>query len=281
MSFKQHENIRIQVIQLLRNVLKVVAERRFKVYQDLQTAVLMRLLDIPEVIILVPQELYVSSSEKKTIDMALGNSIVFEFKSTEREFDQAVRDVKEKYWQLVSKAQYYIVTNYLKWCIYRISGSELALIFEGDVDKAREILETQIIPGIPQIKMYPLPGNVATLYRLDVDRILEELKSIFDTLKEDPRVKPLFGAYKNIMKMLYGSAEELFFEDLFIKHTYMHIAVVASITIALGKRGNLEDVCSGSLLNVDVALPYLNWWKIALHDEKLRDKLRDVLRMWL
>jgi hypothetical protein len=237
---------------------------------------LLDLLDSPEITILMTQEVYASSGEKKAIDMMLGNSIVFEIKSTEGEFDQALNDAKDKYWNTVSKAKYYIITNYSKWRIYDV-GQGLALIFDGDVKKAEQILENQIIPSIPQIRIYPLPNNIAVLYQLNADAILKKLRGIFNSLKNDKRVKPLFEAYKSIMKMLYGDAGEQFFEDLFIRHTYMHISVIASLTIALDKHGNPEDICGGSLLATEVALPYLNWWKIALREEKLSGEMNEIL----
>jgi SAM-dependent methyltransferase len=79
------------------------------------------------------------------------------------------------------------------------------------------------------------------------------------------------------MRMLYGKASEGFFEELFTKHTYMHMTVLASLAEALGYEGSLEDLCSGSLLRVEVALPYLNWWRVALHGD-LRDVLMEVLK---
>jgi hypothetical protein len=79
------------------------------------------------------------------------------------------------------------------------------------------------------------------------------------------------------MRMLYGEASEEFFEDLFIRHTYMHIAVLASLSVALEKSGSPEDICSGSLLKVDVALPYLNWWRATLRDEEAKKHAGKVL----
>jgi hypothetical protein len=273
---KAHENLRLNVVGLLRNILKRVVGKRLSVMPDLQSRMLLDLLDSPEITILMTQEVYASSGEKKAIDMMLGNSIVFEIKSTEGEFDQALNDAKDKYWNTVSKAKYYIITNYSKWRIYDVSQG-LALIFDGDVKKAEQILENQIIPSIPQIRIYPLPNNVAVLYQLNADAILKKLRGIFNSLKNDKRVKPLFEAYKSIMKMLYGDAGKSFFEDLFIRHTYMHISVIASLTIALDKHGNPEDICGGSLLATEVALPYLNWWKIALREEKLREEIQEIL----
>jgi len=273
---KAHENLRLNVVGLLRNILKRVVGKRLSVMSDLQSRMLLDLLDSPEITILMTQEVYASSGEKKAIDMMLGNSIVFEIKSTEGEFDQAFNDAKDKYWNIVSEAKYYIITNYSKWRIYDV-GQGLALIFDGDVKKAEQILENQIIPSIPQIRIYPLPNNIAVLYQLNADTILKKLRDVFNSLKNDKRVKPLFEAYKSIMKMLYGDAEKQFFEDLFIRHTYMHISVIASLTIALDKHGNPEDICGGSLLATEVALPYLNWWKIALREEKLREEIQEIL----
>jgi hypothetical protein len=59
-----------------------------------------------------------------------------------------------------------------------------------------------------------------------------------------------------MMSLFYGGKRsEDFYIDLFMRHTYMHMAVLASLTASLGK---VEDVCSGSLININIALPYLN-----------------------
>jgi hypothetical protein len=265
------------VAQLLRDLLKDVVDERFRISRDHSYA-LLKLLESPEEIVtLMPQEVYVAG-ERRTVDMALGNKIVFEFKSSEREFEDAERSASEKYWPLVSKADYFIVTNWDKWRIYRVTRKGLEPVEVCDRQRAVELLRTQVIPHVKEIKIPPLPQNVEALYKLDHENLLGKLREVFNKVKNDTRIKPLYEAYKSMMGMLYGKASEEFFEDLFIRHTYMQVVVLASLSAALGKVGRVEDVCGGSLINIDIALPYLNWWRIALYDENVRDHIGEVLR---
>jgi len=162
-SVKQHENVRVQVAQLLRDLLKDVVDERFRISRDLYSYALLKLLESPEEIVtLMPQEVYVTG-ERRTVDMALGNKIVFEFKSSEREFEDAERSASEKYWPLVSKADYFIVTNWDKWRIYRVTRKGLEPVEVCDRQRAVELLRTQVIPHVKEIKIPPLPQNVEAL----------------------------------------------------------------------------------------------------------------------
>ncbi|MFP3172534.1 MAG: N-6 DNA methylase [Acidilobus sp.] len=278
MSLKPHENVRVNVVNLIVQSLKTVLERRCRVSQTLDCYVLRRLLEEPEgITILMPQEVYVGG-EKWAVDTLLGDVAVIEYKGREQEFEEAERSARGKYWSVVSRRKYYIVTTWEKWRIYRVTKNNLELVVEGDRDKAREVLETQILPGLEALKIPPLPENIEALYKLDYEKYLDDLKQAFRKVKDDPRVKPLYEAYRSMIQSLYSGADEGFYEDLFIRHTYMQIAVIASLTIALGKGGLPEDVCSGSLIGVDVALPYLNWWKTALLREDAKPLVEGVLR---
>jgi hypothetical protein len=275
---KPHENIRVQISHLLKDLLRDVLRERMKVSRDLRTVTLMRILDSPEKIILImPQEIYVSPFERKSIDMALGRLASFDFKSSEREFDDAVRDALSKYWSVVSKTKFFVTTSWSKWRIYRVSSSGLQLVGEYDYDDAVKIFRTQILTMIDEVKIPPIPENIEILFKHGHEEILNVLHKIFDEVKSDEKVRPLYEAYKNIMSMIYGRADEKFFTDLFMRHTYMHMAVMTSISTALGKTGRVEDMCSGSLLKVDIALPYLNWWRVALNRRGLREMLDEIL----
>jgi hypothetical protein len=278
MSVKPHENIRIQVVELLKRILIDVARKRYEISRDLHSYMLLKLLESPEGInVLMPQEVRVGN-ERRAVDMALGGEIIFDFKSHEREFDDAEKDAREKYWPLVSKARFFITSNWHKWRIYRVTKENLQLIEECDRGRAEELLKTQVIPQLGVIRIPPTPGNIEALYKLEHERILKSLREVFDNVKEDPRVKPLYEAYKSMMSLFYGEERsEDFYVDLFMRHTYMHMAVLASLTTSLGKVGEVEDVCSGALINIDVALPYLNWWRIALFNKNAETPMRRVL----
>ncbi len=273
-----HENVRIQVVQLLKHVMKNVLSRK----GDLEAIRLRELLDSPEIVILLPQEIYVSPKERKRIDMALSNKIIFEIKGSEKELEQVAEDARRKYLgsEIARDAEYFIATNYDWWKIYRVkrAGAEpqLELLYDGRRDGAIDELK-QIIAQLPQLRIYPLPQNVVLLYKQNAEEIEKKLMSVFKDAKEDWRVKPLYSAYKTVMKMLYGEASEEFFEDLFIKHTYMHMVVLASLTKVLGKTGCPTDVASGVLLDVNVALPYLNWWKVFSDDDRVRSVIDEIV----
>jgi len=279
LSVKHHENVRVNVVNLLRDVLKEILEEEYRLTKDLKTWIALKLIESPDITLIIPQEVYASPTERKSIDMAFGNKVIFELKSGEDEFDQAFKDAKEKYLgkPATREAEFFIVTNYDKWRIYKIiDGRDLQLIFAGGVDEAKSVLR-QIVSRFKELKLYPLPESVVRLYTIDIDDILSKLKEVFNTMKEDPRVKPLYEAYRSIMQMLYGEASDTFLEDLFVRHTYMHMAVIASLTLALGKIGRPEDVASGSLLEIDVAQPYLNWWRIALGKQETSGATREIL----
>jgi hypothetical protein len=157
MSARPHENIRVQVVELLKRIMIDVVNKRYTISKDLQSYMLLKLLETPEgITILMTQEIYVGG-ERKAIDMALGGKIVFDFKSHEQEFDDAERDAMGKYWSLVLRAKFFITTNWNKWRIYRVTGAGLQLLEECNEKRAEELLRTQIIPQLGTIKIPPTP----------------------------------------------------------------------------------------------------------------------------
>ena len=277
-SVKPHENIRMQVAMLLKNIIKGIASEKCKVFGDLYSCTLLKLVESPEIAVLMPQEIRVGV-ERRWIDMALGSNIIFEFKSSESEFKEAEEKAKTVYWPLVSKAQYFIVTNWLRWRIYKVTKQGLQLVEECDRDRAETILKTQVIPELKILKIPPIPRNVEILYTLDLDKLLNALRNVFNALKE--KIKPLYEAYKSIMAMLYGEAQENLFEDLYIRHTYMQMVVSTSLAAALDITESPEAVCGSSFLRadnvvLDIALPYLNWWRLALYDPSLRGLIEEI-----
>jgi len=277
MSVRPHETIRVQVSIELGNVLREVVEERCEASKDPHLCTLLRLLGKPEVTVLMPQEIRVGE-ERRYVDMALGREIVFEFKSSEKELEEAARDAEAKYWGLVSKAKFFIATNWDRWRIYRVTKSGLELVRDCSRAEARALLRSQLLPQLERLKVPATPRNVEALYKLDHERALSLLRGVFERVRNDPRVKPLYEAYKGVMSMLYGEASDEFFANLFVRHTYMHMAVSASLAAALGEVGDLERACSGAFLGgANIALPYLNWWRVALGDPDLRGSLWEVL----
>jgi hypothetical protein len=279
MSVRPHENIRVQVVALLTDILKNVTDVKCINFKDLYSCTLRKLLERPEeVSILMPQEVRVGA-ETRWIDMALGSEVIFEFKSSEKEFSDAEKAAREKYWPIVSKAKFFIVTNWSKWRIYEVVKEDLQLLYECDIKEALNILKTQIIPQLKELKIPPIPQNVEALYTLDHKDLLGDLEKVFKAYKNI--VRPLYEAYKSIMSMLYGEASEEFFEDLYIRHTYMQMTILASLATALNVVESSEAICGGSFLKtdnmiLDIALPYLNWWRTALYDASLRGYVEKV-----
>jgi len=203
---KLHENVRASVITLLRDLLKEVVEEKYWLTKDPHSLLLMRLLGSEEITLLMPQEVYVGS-ERKSVDMTLSNAIVFEFKSSEEEFAEAEESARTKYWHVVSRARYYIVTNWDRWRIYSVTKDGLGLEMEGGREEARKRLRL-IISQLEEIKIPPLPGNVEALYKLDYEEKFHKyLREAFEKVKEHPNIKPLYEAYKSIMGMLYGATK--------------------------------------------------------------------------
>ena len=292
MSMAWHENVRLMVSQLLLNIIYNLIRRRFRVVgQDLGLVILRSFIekfrDEPELtVMLMPQEIYVTPTEKYRIDSAFGGFMAFDYKSSESEFDVAVKDAKSKYLPYLPKVRYYVITNWHSWWIHKInreSGLSLVKIYEGDRDGAVNILEQIISREVKEIKIPPYPKSIEVLFTINSERLLSDLKKIFDHIKDGNRVRPLFEAYKGIMDMLYKGLSREEITDLFMKHTLMHMITMASLSTTLNLTGDPMDLCSGALLtsdsrSLDVALPYLNWWKISYSDlpREMRSKIKGV-----
>ena len=155
MSLKRHENIRVSVVGLIAQSLKTVLESKCRVSQSLDCYVLKRMLEKPEgVTLLMPQEVYVGG-ERWAVDTLLGDVAVIEYKSYDHELKEAEESARGRYWSIVSRRKYYIVTTWDRWRIYRVGENGLQLVMDGDRDRAREILETQILPGLKEFKIPP------------------------------------------------------------------------------------------------------------------------------
>lgn len=285
-----HENIRIKVTELLLREYKKLLRKFASATGRKDYIILEKLLENEEFIpLILPQEIYTTKGEQKRVDMAFGKRIVFELKATREEFNEAYHKALEEYLPSpkLRSAEYFLITNYDYWRIYQIErvNDEIRLIpiSKGDIPKneAKTILETQILPRIePKVPAHP--DTIRALFTIDIENIIKNMRNIFNKVitTDETIAKPLYEAYKGIMRMLYGEASEDFFEDLFVRHTIMHIIALASLTRALDKNGNPVEICSGTLLDVDVSLPYLNWWRIVATDpkyENIKSTLYEIL----
>lgn len=278
------------VAQQLLRIVDGLIERKLKLYgSDLQLSILKafseRFINNPEsIVILMPQEVYVSPGRKHRVDTVFGGFLAFDYKSSEGEFDEAAQDAKDKYLPHLPKVKYYVITNWDSWRIYRveqIAGISFNLVFSGDRSGAVAILEQVIASEVGSLKVPPLPSSIEALFTTNSNVLLSDLRGAFE--QTTGNVKPLYEAYRKVMAMLYKGLSEEETTDLFIKHTLMHMTAMACLTVALKLSGNPVDACSGALFTgdsrgLDVALPYLNWWKIALPSlpQALREKIEGV-----
>ena len=271
-----HENIRLSVNNEIKKILEETLREKIKADLDGSSKELLKLLDNSEFLpLLIGQEVQ-AGNEKRRVDIAF-SELVFEIKSDESEFEEAYDKAKKIYLTKLPKAKYYILTTWKTWQIYSIERKdeavELKREYKGAYDKA--ILKG-VIEKIKEYRVVPTPENIEKLFTIEKENLLNEIRKTFDEVKEDSKVKPLYEAYKNIMKQLYRDATEEIVEDLFIRHTLMHMIVLSCLNSILKGGGTPEDYCSGSRLKVDVGLLYLNWWKIAGKSSKLKETLEKV-----
>jgi len=110
-----HENVRIAVVELLKQLYRNVVHRYVRITQRREYYLLETLLNTPEFLpLLMPQEIYVSNQEKERVDMAFGGDLVLDFKGSVSEFDKAEKKAREVYLTSprFSQVKYYIITNY-------------------------------------------------------------------------------------------------------------------------------------------------------------------------
>ncbi len=282
-----HENVRLMVVELFKQLYRDVLRKLAMLRGEREYTLLESLLETPEFIpLIMPQEVYAVDGSRIRVDMAFGRRIVFELKSDPKEFDKAYHDALSKYLPSPNLAavKYFIITNYEYWRIYKVIriGNRIELdpiVVDEPRSKIIQILKTQILPEV-EPKLPAHPNVIGRLFKIEAEKLITDIKNVFINVKNDARIKPLHEAYKKIMKMLYGEASEEFFEDLFARHTLMHMIVLSSLSKALNRKGNPADACSGTLLDIDVALPYLNWWRILYIDPRysnLRNRIQRVV----
>lgn len=223
---------------------------------------------------LIVQEIKISSRDK-CVYTIFRNTMVIEFKFEENKIDENIEYGKIEYLDYMLKAKYYVITNWRIWKIYRFSSVKLWLMFEGDSDSVKNVLKNMIIEEIRNFKIPLRSKLIEILYTVDFNEIEEKMMKVFYTVLKNDKVRFLFETYTKIMNILYEEIAnkkqgEEFFEKLYVRHTLIHMIVMSSLTTSLDIWGKFDDVCSGVLLlnnyNLDVVIPYLNWWKIIYND---------------
>jgi len=305
-SQRTHEDVRLQVANFLLRLYRELVEEKYKIAlksgREEEARRLGYLLEaLPEdfsELLLMPQEVKVGGGRWR-VDMLVGRRAVFEIKRSVEEFGDAVYTAVTRYLKTpeLENIEYFVVTNYERWSIYQVKrkGSEVRL--EPIAEKiplvqARDLVKSYILTNA----LGKLPAHTEVIKTLFTPRIQRErenvwvkkMKEVFTRLCKtcegercEVQCNPapigaLYEAHKHIMKTLYGEANEEFFVDLFIRHTVMHMVVLASLAVALGKRGDSVDMCSGMTLDIDIALPYLNWWRLPVVENGFEEEKRIV-----
>ncbi|MCX8205480.1 MAG: N-6 DNA methylase, partial [Candidatus Nezhaarchaeota archaeon] len=284
-----HEDVRLLVSQTVLKVLDDLISKKMRVEgHNARLAVLKKFVeshrDRPEsIIVLMPQEVRVGGEERFRVDMVLGGKIAFDFKSSEREFDAAVDAAKAKYLPHLPRVRYFVVTDYwTSWRFYRVvrrgNSIDLQLVVAGGLNVANGELEKVLAEEIEELKVPPHPAAIGALYSVGIDESRKGMMNVLNSVLNDRDVAPLFEAYKRIMETLYPKGSLDFVKELYVKHTLMHMMVMASLSAVLNRSGRDIDICSGSALptDLDIALPYLNWWKIAF--DKMSEEHQEVIR---
>ena len=271
---RAHENIRLVTAKLVLDIVRNVISNLLKHVAGLQKYSLEKLLEFVNGIeywrIIIPQEIGVG---RGFIDMDLFNRIIFEFKSKESEFREGYEKLLRMYLPNYPNALYAVITNWDKWEIYKVvDRHSLQLIYRGDRSSAIPVLKSVIedVLKTEGYKIPPHPDAISMLFK-DLIKFEDRLLEIFNKLSHDIRLRPLYEAFKTIIVMLYSEANEEFILRLYMKHTILQMIVLASLSKVLDKTLDPIEMCSGIKLDVEVALPYLNWWYIAY--TRLRSKL--------
>jgi hypothetical protein len=281
MKAKPHENVRIAVVGKLRNVLLDILREIRRAEESSRKAAEARALEgllessLDLLPLLLPQEV----GEGEYIDMTFRGRVLIELKGDQREFKQAVRKAESLYMPKFERARYYVLTDGRLFSLYEVQrgrgGPRLRLLVEGEEDRVLPSLKRVLSGNWEWLGVFPTPENIRRLFSLD-RKAMEALREAFGRGKENERIQPLYKAYKELISKLYSGAGEEAIQDLFLRHTLMHMIVLACLSSLLGKEGDPADLCSGTLLDTDIALPYLNWWRYAEGDERLRELVSDI-----
>ena len=286
-----HENIRLKVASLILSVTKDVVKDLKRQLGEERSLLVYALNNLEEFLeksdywqIIIPQEV---AAGKGWVDMDLFGRIIFEIKGSESEFSDAVKKVVEDYLPNYPRALYVVITNYDKWWVLKVSKAKpltVEEVFYGDLDKARNELRSIIIDVMKRegYKVPPTPKAIALLFS-DVSAYEPDLVKMLDSIlaseakSGDKLITPLYESFKHVIKVLYAEADEDFIKRLFAKHTLLQMIVLASVSKVFDKEARDVDLCSGAVLNVEVALPHLNWWYIAYERGLLGSESRKMV----
>ena len=254
---KSHEDVRYNVISDLReSILRVIDNLRTnrpKVYSKLQPeleeykGIIEKREDIP---LIIKNEKIIKGVGKPDVEV-FGGRILIEVKVKISEFPSGFEQLM-RYVKFYPYAEYAVITNYDKWEFYRVEKGTLASAGAINLD---DIIEELLIQGV---KIPLSTENVRNIFSPTI-LLEDELRQIFKTYGEKSRA--LFEAYQNIVKRLYEKASGEDIERLFIRHTLMQTIVSSCVTASSKKRTTPIRACSGAEVEIEIVLPYLNWWE--------------------
>jgi hypothetical protein len=225
------------------------------------------------------------------VDMDFYDRIIFEIKGTEGELKEGLKKVSTEYVKSYPKAEYIILTTSSLWWIYLIKKPSLQKkVFESEDPSSRVQLSKiyigrrenevnrylkQILREILTKEGYRIPARpevLAVVFK-KVTSFEGAMLEILSNHKSDELIRPLSESFTNIIEVLYNEPTEEVSYRLLAKHTILQMIVLACLTKALNKFEGVDPVkvCRGLSLDLDVSLPYLNWWYL-IHSHSSMEK---------
>lgn len=252
-----HEDIRHKVLQKVReSILKVIESIRStksQPYAALQSQLeeyenlIKKEEDIP---LIIKNEKIIEEVGRPDVEV-FGGKILLEVKVKTSEFRSGFDQLSE-YAKFYPYAVYAILTNYQDWEFYKVEKGVLTRVPGIDLDYA---IEAVLSKGV---KVPLTTENVRNMFS-PVVLLEDDLYQIFQTYQE--KNGALFEAYQNIIKRLYEKASEEEIERLYIKHTLIQMIVSSCLTSSSKKISTWSRACSGADVEIEIVLPYLNWWE--------------------
>ncbi len=258
-----HEDIRFKVLRRLRECLltaidRIVAKRLLGPMLDAQLKEYKGLIERGEDIpLIIKNEKILEGIGRPDIEV-FGGKLIIEIKVKLNEFQSGVDRLKD-YVKVYPYAKYAIITNWENWEFYQIQP-EFNLVQETTFDA---ILEEILSEGVT----IPLSTeNVRNMFN-PIVLLEQELHQIF--VSSATKNTALFESYRNIIKRLYEKALDEETEKLFIKHTLIQIIVSSCLTSSIKKNSTPLRAGSGADIEIEIVLPYLNWWAHLVEEERL------------
>ncbi len=288
---KPHENIRLIVSQQIMDITKGILEELLGYSKDLEKFRIQTFLDVLSNTkswrAIMPQEI---GAVGGFVDMDYYERIIFELKGTEGELKDGLEKVKNDYIKSYPKAKYVILTTSTVWWIYRVGNDpaqrqiveepkktlQLTEIYKGRIEREVNRHLKQILTEIIKEQGYKIPARpevLAVVFR-KITSYEDSVLSILQNHKEDSLVKPLIESFANIISILYSESDETAVYKLLVKHTILQMIVLASLSKALNKFEGERSIkiCRGLTLDIDVSLPYLNWWYLVHSNSSNKDE---------